>query len=127
MTKTQRDMIIKMRRELKPYSEIAREVGLSANTIKSFCYRHELHTAAIKKESGKCMNCGKQLPAKKTRPRMYCSPACRVMYWRKHRDNKSEKLIESECAICGKKIYDYASAKRKFCSRECFERRGELV
>ena len=127
MTKTQTDLIIKMRRELRTYSEIAIEVGLSVNTIKSFCYRHELHTSAIKKDSGKCVNCGKQLPTKRTRPRMYCSPACRVMYWRKHRDNKSEKLIESECAICGKKIYDYASAKRKFCSRKCFERRGELV
>lgn len=127
MTELQKKTIKKMRRELISYSVIAKEIGMSTNTVKSFCFRNGLHTSVIQNYNGKCACCGKQLPSKKTRPRKFCSPACKVKYWRKNRVNDSEKLIQTKCAVCGKTIFDYESAHRKYCSRECFLKRGEIV
>lgn len=124
MTEAQKKQIYKMRKQFVPYSEIAKEIGLSANTVKSYSYRHGLHTTQLLMERRLCICCGKPLPPQKTRPLMYCSNKCRVKYWRAHRTKDTDKLIETHCVICGRTIYDYESAHRKYCSRECFENRN---
>lgn len=127
MTELQKNQIHKMRKQFVSYSEIAREIGLPANTIKSYCYRHGLHTTQLLLERRLCLCCGKPLPPQKTRPLMYCSSKCRVKYWRAHRSNDTDMIVETRCVVCGKTIYDYESAHRKYCSRECFESRGNII
>lgn len=124
MTEVQKKQIHKMRKQFVPYSEIARQIGLPVNTVKSYCYRHGLHTTQLLTERQLCLCCGNPLPPKKTRPSLYCSNKCKMKYWRANRTKNSQKLIETPCVVCGRMISDYASARRKYCSRECFENRN---
>ena len=123
MTAEQKKQIEKLRKQFVPYSVIARETGLSANTVKSYSYRHGLHTTQLLTERSLCLCCGKPLPPKKTRPLKYCSNKCKMKYWRENRIKDTDKMIETHCVICGRRIYDYESAHRKYCSRECYNSR----
>ena len=123
MTEEHKKIIRELRRELVPYSVIAKQLGLNVNSVKMFSYRNGLHTSAIKGTAHLCLNCGKVLKASRTHPRKYCSNKCKLEYWRGHRIKPSDKLVETRCTMCGRTIKDYASAKRKYCSLECYYNR----
>ena len=100
MTRDQQEEIRRLRASGEGYKRIAAMLGLSVNTVKSFCQRDN-----VKKETGRpddttakscvytsrknvtgeslCLRCGKpiaQIPGR--RERLYCSDACRMGYWR---------------------------------------------
>jgi uncharacterized protein YjcR len=59
MPKLQKDEIAKMRSEKMSYAQIASVLGLSANTVKSYCQRNNLGgVAATGADSGVCARCG---------------------------------------------------------------------
>ena len=123
MKEEHKKIIAELRKELIPYSVIAKQLGLTMNSVKAYSYRHGLHTSAILGKANLCLNCGKVLKPRKTRPIKYCSNKCKVAYWREHRQNQSDKLVETRCKVCGRTIKDYASADRKYCSLECYRSR----
>ena len=127
MTTTQKDKIRTLRLQGKGYTEIGNELGLSPNTVKTFCYRNELYAEALKNGATHCKNCGKLIKEKaKTRPRKFCCEACKMKFWNTHRYARvNDKIVEFTCVQCGKRFTDYAVADRKFCSLECYRERGE--
>lgn len=121
-----------MRCEGKSYSKIAGCLGISENTIKSFCQRNNLggmnatsktEQANIGKEAYTfCKNCGKsieQRPGKK--PRKFCSDECRIAWWNSHMDLVSQKSIyHLECMRCRKSFDSYGNKNRKYCTHACY-------
>ena len=96
MTSAERDYIIRYRQSGKSCAEIARFLGLSANTVKSFCQRNSIVPIAPNTQASLtalsetvCLYCGekvKQQPHRK--PKRFCSDACRLRWWHSSREQK---------------------------------------
>lgn len=118
MTKEQKTLILYYREQHMTYRQIGEKLGLSPDTVKTFCRRNtpqedRTETSA----SSQCRNCGAPvhlLPGR--RERLFCSPACRTAYWRKH------NLLGKDpryCAGCGA-LLTGGSASRKYCGHACY-------
>ena len=120
MTKEQKTLILYYREQHMTYRQIGKKLGLSPDTVKTFCRRNtpqEDRTEAS--ASSQCRNCGAPVhPLPGRRERLFCSPACRTAYWRKH------NLLGKDpryCAGCGA-LLTGGSASRKYCSHACYIR-----
>lgn len=123
MTDEQKEKITALRREGSGYTAIANSLGISKDTVKSFCRRNGLTgTMARKITSDKCRECGKRLPRPSgTKPRIFCSEECRVKWWHEHPDKINQRAVYSfVCAFCGKNFTAYGNRHRKYCSHECY-------
>jgi len=121
-----------MRNEGKSYSKIAVCLGLSENTIKSYCKRNNLGgVAAIssmdQQNMGKetfdfCKNCNNSIEQQLVRkPRKFCSDECRMTWWNSHMDLISQKSIyHLECMGCRKPFDSYGNKNRKYCTHACY-------
>jgi endogenous inhibitor of DNA gyrase (YacG/DUF329 family) len=127
MNSNQKQRIEYLRAQGESYGSIAKELGISVNTIKSFCRRNNLGLG-IKKEritsktSDTCDNCGKVLVhtpgAKKKR---FCNDKCRMAWWANHPEAVNRKAIyRFICPTCKSEFQSYGNAHRKYCSRTCF-------
>ena len=127
MDARQKEIIRQMRFAQVDYPSIAAHLGLSVNTVKSFCFRNGLNTAALVAQHPLCKCCGKPMPdASKTRPRKFCSAHCKTTWWNQHRwERQSDRMTQYTCKVCGRIFYDYVSSKRCYCSKECLWKRGE--
>lgn len=127
MTTEQRNLILKMRTDFYGYAQISEATGLSFSSVKSYCYRHGLNTEALKESGGFCRLCGKPITRpSRTRPRKFCSDACKSTWWNQHRfdHTNSSAIAQFSCRVCGKQFRDYGSANRKYCSQDCYQKRG---
>jgi len=117
MTTIQKQRISELRGEGITYAAIAIDLGLSENTVKSYCRRN--FTAEVKKNV--CPMCNQpleHLPQKKQK--RFCSDKCRLAWWAKNPDSLNRRAIYNfECLQCKKPFTAYGNAKRKFCSRAC--------
>ena len=116
----QKTLILYYREQHMTYRQIGKKLGLSPDTVKTFCRRNtpqedRTETSA----SSQCRNCGAPVhPLPGRRERLFCSPACRTAYWRKH------NLLGGTpryCAGCGA-LLTGGSASRKYCSHACYIR-----
>ncbi len=123
-----------LRTEKKSYGEIAKRLGLSVNTVKSYCLRHDLGDNRIagpvpsrntrlkpKREPhplvGYCEECGTVFKQCKNGSRRFCSSLCRQRWSRKYGNGKLKQV----CPICGKEYPVFDTRKpRKYCSQECY-------
>lgn len=127
MTNEQRMMVSSLRAGGMGYGAIARKVGISTNTVKSFCRRNaqqtetEQSTAADTAEH-KCLCCGvavKQNVGRKEKK--FCSDKCRNRWWNSHLDRVDRRAIrEVVCANCGKTFSVYGRVERKYCCHGCY-------
>jgi uncharacterized protein YjcR len=126
MTDRQKRSIQEMRRAGIPYGAIAESVGLSANTVKSFCLRKNIGapdaSGGGRRET--CKNCGKppeQRPGKKRK--LFCCDKCRSDWWNRNRTwangKKAHRLV---CQYCGAEFMSFGNKKRKYCGRDCYIR-----
>ena len=115
LTKDQKEKIIRFRGMGRSFGDIAAELGLSVNTVKSYFRRNKDICA-----SNTCKTCGKSIiQPKGTREKKFCSDACRMKWWNSHRDEVNRKSAAAvTCACCGKEVIFYG--KRKYCSRSCY-------
>lgn len=130
MNMTQKEKVREMRGYNISYSRIANALGLSENTVKSFCKRNLMTTIA--EDSGRlrsrglplCLNCSlsiKQTPGH--RGRKYCSDRCRISWWNKRPAAPGRKNTRSfTCLTCGRQFDSYGKHERKYCSRSCYAR-----
>ena len=104
------------------YAKIGDVLGLSINTIKSHCRRHDIYKVL-------CRNCGKQLEiVPKQKARIFCSDWCRRTWWKTNRDRMRRKAVyHLHCETCGRHFESYGNSKRKYCSHTCYiaDRFGE--
>lgn len=120
MTDQQKEQIRTMRLSGIGYVKIGETLGISDNTVRSFCRRNGLGDTA--KNTVSCKQCGnliKVIPKRK--PRTFCSDACRTAWWNSHPDCVHRKAVyEYICAHCGKQFTAYGNAGRKYCSHACY-------
>ena len=126
MTARQKEQITAMRLRGDSHTAIADALGLSRNTVKSFCLRnlrpepHEVQSVPV--SSGVCAQCGKGFTLYPGhRQRRFCSDQCRMVWWNAHRDLlKSNTMVEHTCACCGKHFMSYERQRRRYCSHGCY-------
>ncbi len=122
MTENQKEQIASMRLAGESYATIAEMLGLSRNTVKSYCQRNISVEPVPHKLDEKCEMCGsamRQTPG--YRKRRFCSDACRMKWWNAHRSLIGGKAKTVHiCAACGKRFTDYPNHKRKYCSHACY-------
>ena len=128
MTGYQKQAIQELRASGLSYSQIAESLGLSVNTVKSFCRRNPVNANDASKEPGNeekkqfCKQCGQKLKHKeKAKPKTFCQDACRRAWWNSHRDQlKQNAVYHVTCAHCGAAFESYGNNHRKYCSHSCY-------
>lgn len=103
------------------YGDISIALGITRNTIKSFCRRNCI-SGAVENDGHKCQCCGKpvaQNPGRKEKK--FCSDRCRNTWWNRNLDKVNRKAnYRIICACCKKEFISYGNANRKYCSHECY-------
>lgn len=129
MTDNQREQLIKLRMEGKGYGTIAQTLGVSPNTVKSFCRRNELRESSVEgkpvvfsSETTACQNCGRTIQQiAKQKKKRFCCDKCRNTWWNSYLDMVKRKAVyEFDCPHCGKKFHIYGDKRRKCCSHACY-------
>ena len=128
MTDAQKIQIGKLRGAGLGYKKIAEQMGLSENTVKTYCRRHGLggnmtHLQNVtQNEEHHCLCCGKpvqQIPGRKEKK--FCSDKCRMAFWNSHQDEVNKQAYYNLiCLHCGKEFESYGNQNRKYCSRDCY-------
>ncbi len=128
MNGLQKERIALLRAEGKSYTKIADTLGLSINTVKSYCRRNNLGgNATIMSDPVDgtfCCQCG--VPLKQTigkKQKRFCSDKCRMAWWNAHPEEVKHKTIRAfTCHTCGKYFEAFGKRERKYCSRACYGR-----
>jgi endogenous inhibitor of DNA gyrase (YacG/DUF329 family) len=119
MKDEQKQRIIALRRDGTGDGRIAEKLGISINTVKSFCGWHSM---ANQPKASVCEQCGEpidQTPGRKRK--RFCSDACRNKWWNAHLELvKRSAVYTFTCSACGKKFTVYGNSHRKFCSYACY-------
>ena len=112
-----------LRQEGCSFGQIAKELGVSISTVKSWCYRtsKEPLSRAPAGSQKKCPQCGGDLPPSRFKARRFCSDACRAQYWHTHSEQINRRTaVKSLCPVCHKSFQDYAQRHRKYCCHACY-------
>ena len=117
MNREQKASIIRMRSDGMTFSEIANQLQLSINTVKSF-YRRNAKTETPLED---CVHCGKPIvQTKNKRQKKFCSNKCCNAWWPAHPHNRRPKRLYSHiCAHCGI-VFQSDRAKSKYCTVKYF-------
>ena len=126
MKHQQKEAIHQLRVGGHSYARIAENLGISVNTVKSYCRRNDLGGIALPTaepiNETFCRQCGvslKQIPGKKHK--QYCSDRCRMAWWNVHPEAVNHKsLREFTCQACGRVFEGYGKRLGKFCFRVCY-------
>ena len=133
MTNAQKDRIATMRGNGESYADIAAELGLSENTVKSYGRRNKLSNNAEQKNcdgTGKiaCAHCGKTIGISSQKTKRFCSDRCRMAWWKAHPELLNHKVIyHFSCVCCGAPFVSHSSSHRKYCSRACYAKAKTIV
>jgi endogenous inhibitor of DNA gyrase (YacG/DUF329 family) len=121
MSKAQKERITRMRGRGESYTAIATALGISINTVKSFCRRNGLG-ATPAQESDRCPQCGASLVhTEGAKRKRFCSDRCRMAWWNAHPEAVSHVAVRTvACAHCGKLFTAHGSRERRYCSQECY-------
>ena len=121
MTTYEMEQIKTMRLQGLGYMKIGQTLGISHNTVRSFCRRNGLSGDAPKNVT-LCQHCGKPIKViPKRKPRKFCSDACRTAWWNSHLDSVNRKAVyHFICACCGEPFTAYGNQNRKYCSHRCY-------
>lgn len=139
MTQEEIREVESLRRKGYGYVRIGKALGISPNTIKSYCRRHigdsemdAFGLVAFSGETTSCENCGQPIhQLAKRKKRRFCCDKCRNAWWNKHLDQVNrKKMYTFICPQCGREFQIYGDSRRKYCSHACyiaarFPRRGK--
>ena len=129
MTDHQKAQIIKLRADGNGYGKIAKSIGISLNTVKSFCRRNDIGSnfsvepaLAYTGETTYCENCGQPIrQIEKQKKKRFCCDKCRNAWWNSHLDQVKRKAVyHFKCLHCGKEFHVYGDKRRKYCSHACY-------
>lgn len=122
MTNGEKMQIAQLRGQEMGYTQIARVLGMSVNTVKSYCQRNRVQRTndidGANENCDVCRQCGTALvhtPGRKKK--LFCSDDCRLQWWHAHRD-KSRNASECRCKFCGKAFR--TDRVQKYCGYGCY-------
>ena len=126
MTDLQKSQITALRGQGYGYKKIGQLMGLSVNTVKTYCKRNDLGGAFTnpdaQSKAERCKCCGVpliQTPGRKTR--VFCSDACRTKWWNAHPELvKHRNGRQTVCGHCGRSFVVNENSARKYCSHSCY-------
>jgi len=126
LNQKQKEALKKLRGAGRSYLEIADQLGLSQNTVKSFCQRNRL-ASAISPEPETinvtlCRECNSPLiQTSGKKKKLFCSDHCRLSWWNAHQETVKRKNGRTfSCQTCGRDFMGYGKRERKYCSRSCY-------
>ena len=122
MTAEQKTKITELRKHGKSYKAISDKLGISVNTIKSYCQRHHLEHQKMPDNILLCLQCEREIPqTPKRKSKKFCCDKCRMAWWKAHsamiRRRSQQEFI---CPVCGQHFLAYKSTRQKYCSRLCY-------
>ena len=127
VTQQQKEQISKLRANGASFGKIASALGISINTIKSYCKRNPILSEVVPSpkaviHADRCPQCNAPLvQTPGHRQKRFCSHKCRVAWWKAHPEAMIRKKLTSiECQHCGTTFLQYGNRPRKFCSRGCY-------
>ena len=125
MTNEQKKRLEQLRSEGLGYKRIAAELGISINTVQSYCRRHPDKMRIPRcQNKNVCLCCGIMLhhtPGSKKRK--FCSDRCRITWWNAHPEaGAKRKVREVACGFCGATFFVIGEQTRMYCSRICSAR-----
>ena len=131
MTPDEKSRLSTMRKAGRSYTEIADALGISKNTIKTFCRRNGLtpevenapvEIVPVSTTDRLCPHCGKPVIQPQGRKeKKFCSDTCRNRWWNSHMDLVNRKAIYTyTCPTCGIAFTAYGNNHRKYCCHECY-------
>ena len=129
MTDHQKAQIIKLRATGNGYGKIAKSLGISLNTVKSFCRRNDINENTVIEspitltgETTYCENCGQPIrQIEKQKKKRFCCDKCRNVWWNSHLDQVKRKAVyHFKCLHCCKEFHVYGDKRRKYCSHACY-------
>lgn len=123
MNQDEKARVRELREEGLSYTEIAKRMDISKNTIKSFCRRNGItETKKDKGDLSVCEFCRKPTPQPVGRKKKrFCSDSCRNKWWNSHMDEVDRKAsYECVCRYCDKTFFPYGNKNRKYCSHQCY-------
>ena len=131
MTSEEKSRLSEMRKAGRSYTEIADALGISKNTVKTFCRRNGLTPEVESKPvevtptpttDRLCPHCGKPvIQPQGQKEKKFCSDTCRNRWWNSHMDPVNRKAIYSyTCPTCGTTFTAYGNSHRKYCCHECY-------
>lgn len=132
MTNDEKKIINRLRNDGMSYARISLRLGMSENTVKSYCRRNDLggvgqadpdNMETAEESYTVCQQCGKKINRiPKQKPRKFCSDNCRRDWWKANNsDTPNRKAYYFlTCACCGKKFESYGNKDRKYCSHACY-------
>ena len=114
---TKQRIILEMRKNGDGYKKIANELGLSRDTVRSYCLRNGLDNP-----KNVCKQCNKKIELAQTgRKRLFCSDECRHAWWNHNREMKNRKAIyRIKCQHCKIIFESYGNKNRRYCGRDCY-------
>lgn len=126
MTTDERRALTTYRQQGYGYKKIAQIMGLSVNTVKTYCKRNALGGVVASQDSrGKekvCKCCGAplvQTPGRK--PKVFCSDTCRTKWWNTHPELANHRDgRQVVCGHCGQAFSVSKNSTRKYCSHNCY-------
>ena len=124
MTQKQITMIAALRQQDMSMARIAEAVGLSINTVKSWCRRHPIE----ENKTNICQHCGapvRQLPHRKKK--RFCSDRCRLAWWSEHPEARKPGVKYTHiCRYCGA-AFETNRINGSYCSVDCFAKARKKV
>ena len=124
MTEQDKTLLTGYRQQGKGCTEIARLLGVSVNTVKSYCRRNGIgaeqkpSTKTLPVKKGTCKQCGAEIEqVAHHRERQFCSDQCRMRWWHTHRSG-SRSAVEHVCPECRRTFM--TDRVQKYCSHECY-------
>lgn len=115
MTEEQKSAIALLRKRGAGYGKISKELGISENTIKSYCRRNR-NVTKLRQGGHLCPMCGKPVTQNLgRREKKFCSDECRRKWWNSHTGLMKENAV---CFRCGKPFHGRAG--RKYCCHACY-------
>lgn len=123
MNSKQKEQITLLRKEGLGYKRISSELGISVNTVKSFCQRHGILAKSNQdKTQARCPVCDKMLENHQgKKKKRFCSSTFRMTWWNCHQSEVNRKAYtEHICKGCENSFSSYGNNKRKYCSHDCY-------
>ncbi len=127
MNDKERQQIQTLRKENKSYGAIAQVLGLSVNTVKTYCQNHALGGAKVKVEykageARPCACCGTPvIQNPKRKAKRFCSKLCCTTWWNSHLYEVNRRTYhERECPGCHKIFKVYGKKVQKYCCHACY-------